>query len=242
MRLNKHQLIAIIAIICSILWIIVGPWLLTRFSILDLTATGQIGDTIGGITAPIIGLVSAVLIYLSFTAQIRANEIIQEEAKITNTMAIQEANFTYIIEEFERVKLKFEKVEYFIKFSSYNAEGFLALNKVTEDIAKFFLGETKQWDFTDGLKKADYAIQTYALFISEVSNLDLSENQRKIIQSKIWLYFAENVNESVQKMSSWNISKPEKEKSDYVHRAYALKFRTYDIIFRMGGFRESLPS
>lgn len=37
--------------------------------------TGPIGDTIGGITAPIIGFLSAILVYLAFKAQIKANEI-----------------------------------------------------------------------------------------------------------------------------------------------------------------------
>lgn len=41
----------------------------------DFSQTGQIGDTIGGITAPIINVIGAILIYLSFKAQIRANKI-----------------------------------------------------------------------------------------------------------------------------------------------------------------------
>lgn len=42
----------------------------------DLTDKGSIGDAIGGITAPIIGILGAVLVYLSFTSQVSANNLI----------------------------------------------------------------------------------------------------------------------------------------------------------------------
>lgn len=45
----------------------------------DLTDTGQIGDTIGGITAPIINIIGAILVYSSFIEQNRANKIQSEQ-------------------------------------------------------------------------------------------------------------------------------------------------------------------
>ena len=54
------------------------PIVLTRaaiLSIFDFSYTGEIGDTIGGITAPFVGLVSAYLIYKAFTVQVEANKI-----------------------------------------------------------------------------------------------------------------------------------------------------------------------
>lgn len=50
----------------GILVILILPWILTHNSwILDFTQTGQIGDTVGGITAPINGLLGAILIYIT---------------------------------------------------------------------------------------------------------------------------------------------------------------------------------
>jgi hypothetical protein len=59
---------------CAILTL---PWLLTRtwVSVIDFSSTGQIGDTIGGITAPFVGLLSALLIYRAFVVQVKANTI-----------------------------------------------------------------------------------------------------------------------------------------------------------------------
>ena|SRR5579859_7790244 len=54
------------------------PILLTRaatMAIFDFSHSGEIGDTIGGITAPFVGLVSAYLVYRAFIVQVDANKI-----------------------------------------------------------------------------------------------------------------------------------------------------------------------
>ena len=45
----------------------------------DLTDKGTLGDAIGGITAPIIGIIGAMLVYLSFRAQVRANQLLSNQ-------------------------------------------------------------------------------------------------------------------------------------------------------------------
>lgn len=45
----------------------------------DLTDKGTIGDAIGGITAPIIGIIGAILVYLSFRSQVRANQLLSNQ-------------------------------------------------------------------------------------------------------------------------------------------------------------------
>ena len=40
---------------------------------------GEVGDVIGGITSPIVGIIGAVLVYFALQAQISANEIIQQQ-------------------------------------------------------------------------------------------------------------------------------------------------------------------
>ncbi len=55
---------------------VIAPIVLTQPALtywMDFRQTGQIGDTIGGITAPIVNLIGAVLIYFSFKEQIKAN-------------------------------------------------------------------------------------------------------------------------------------------------------------------------
>lgn len=55
--------------------ILILPIFLTQlpFSFFDFSETGQIGDTIGGITAPFIGVIAGYLTFLAFHEQYRAN-------------------------------------------------------------------------------------------------------------------------------------------------------------------------
>lgn len=71
----------VVLIIGSVLTVI-SPWLLTQqwfgqfFKFGE--ATGPIGDTVGGLTAPIIGLMSAILVYLTLHEQVKANGMQRE--------------------------------------------------------------------------------------------------------------------------------------------------------------------
>ncbi len=77
-----------VIVIVFIVWVIISPILFTQFSIISFSndgSTGQIGDTIGGITAPAIGLLSAILLYLALTKQIENNNIIVHESNFRTT-------------------------------------------------------------------------------------------------------------------------------------------------------------
>ena len=92
---NKGYLIAILVI--GALGILFGPWLFTRPCIfgwqsMDFTQTGTIGDTIGGITAPIVGFVSILLLWWTLKEQLDFNtkqdKINQEQQKFNDANII----------------------------------------------------------------------------------------------------------------------------------------------------------
>jgi len=62
--------------------VVIAPFILTSPSIFkgfDFTHTGEIGDTIGGITAPIVNLLAAVLVYFALKAQTQANLMVYDQ-------------------------------------------------------------------------------------------------------------------------------------------------------------------
>lgn len=61
------------------------------WDLFDFSNTGEIGDTIGGITSPFINLFAAYLIFKSFMAQVKANEEVQVQIK--NSQIEFEDNF-----------------------------------------------------------------------------------------------------------------------------------------------------
>lgn len=82
---KKEQIKKTLKIGKTLLWIgipicLLSPIIFTQYSgIADFTTTGNIGDTIGGITAPFINILGAILVFLALKAQIQANLIIQDQ-------------------------------------------------------------------------------------------------------------------------------------------------------------------
>lgn len=72
---NKFCICLIVAIVLVIA-ISFLPYLLTStsYSVVDFTNSGQIGDTIGGIMGPFIAIIAALLTFLAFWVQFKANQ------------------------------------------------------------------------------------------------------------------------------------------------------------------------
>lgn len=87
----------IVGIISVLVLIIAVPYLFTQFSLgVSFEKTGQIGDTIGGITAPFVNLLAAYLVYKSFSAQIQANANQREDHNKQMEQIRKEYQFNYI--------------------------------------------------------------------------------------------------------------------------------------------------
>ena len=82
---KKKQITKTLKVGNILLWVgvpfcLLTPLIFTRsLGYFDFTNTGNIGDTIGGITAPFINILGAILVFLALKAQIQANLIVQEQ-------------------------------------------------------------------------------------------------------------------------------------------------------------------
>lgn len=98
---NIEWLLAIFAILA-----IISPLLFTRpWTGIDFTTTGQIGETIGGLTAPILNFLTIVLLYLALKEQIEANRIQKDNEKTRRDYDIVFTQFANLKQEFENIKL-----------------------------------------------------------------------------------------------------------------------------------------
>lgn len=103
--MNRQKKIIWYIVIGSVVAIILAPYLLTRSNVCGLSflSTGEIGDTIGGITSPIVGIVSIVLLAYTLIEQLNFNvkqvqlqrqeqfkatffQLLQEQREITNSL------------------------------------------------------------------------------------------------------------------------------------------------------------
>lgn len=71
----KDRTNSIMIVVAALILSLPALFTQTGISIFDFSKYGQVGDTIGGTTAPFVGLISAYLIYKAFIAQINANRI-----------------------------------------------------------------------------------------------------------------------------------------------------------------------
>lgn len=98
---------------------LISPYLLTRPSYFtkgfDFTTSGQIGDTIGGLTSPIINLISALLIYFSFREQNKANEIQKIAIHAESIKTEQQREIDFLTRQIELVDSKLDSFEYLEK-------------------------------------------------------------------------------------------------------------------------------
>lgn len=87
--------VALIVLIIGVIGIVAAPFLFTTNGF-SLAETGDIGDTIGGITAPISSLVGSVLVFLALKGQIVANKITQEQIREQQQEEQRKKEITYV--------------------------------------------------------------------------------------------------------------------------------------------------
>ncbi len=164
---------SMLIIVCGgLLGIFTIPWLFASFA--NYTNSGEIGDTIGGTTAPFIGLLSAVLVYRALQAQIKANEIIQKQ-----------------IEKQEKESAERQKHENFMKmYEAYVRV--LGDKKLVESVRPNIILETIS--LQDMLKRENKPLEFEQEFEQESKTLDLGKrlkNRFKNIENRIVSEFVE---------------------------------------------------
>lgn len=101
-NLDKY---AIIIIILFIIVIGLSPYIFTQsWTNINFTDTGNIGSTIGGITAPFIGVLSALLVFLSFRAQINANRYQIQSIELERKNRELDNEITFLYHRLEEIK------------------------------------------------------------------------------------------------------------------------------------------
>jgi len=105
-QIQKPLYIAKIVLFIGIPFCLLTPILFTQdWGLLDFTNTGNIGDTIGGITAPFTNILAAILVFLAFRAQISANLSLQEQIEQQNLEKKNEIERLQISQLYENVTI-----------------------------------------------------------------------------------------------------------------------------------------
>lgn len=148
----------------GIFLIFLSLYIFTRpviFASWNFTETGQIGDTIGGISGPIINLIGAYLVYISFQAQIEANRIQATALKDEKERIRLENIFQKQISQFDDIKTTLRELEFVVELApDWSHEGGYSTNAPL-----IFKGLNALNEYTNRLLRPDsYGRQTYETY------------------------------------------------------------------------------
>jgi uncharacterized membrane protein len=171
-------------------WVVIGiaglslalPFILTRSAIwagFDFSQTGQIGDTIGGITAPILGLLSAILLFVSIKEQQKNNKIQSDQFRSNLMIAFYEPiikNWELFLNDEDKIKTKGNLINLSLSYVEKRAN-----NEDIGDIRVYI--EKHLFDFV--------RYNNLLYLVLEIKDADLDEKTKSILLRKLAGYFLE---------------------------------------------------
>lgn len=164
-------------IIGLLLLVVVSPYLLTQFSgIIPFNAeSGAIGDTIGGITAPLVNILGAILIFISFQEQVKAN-----------TQQIENQNIDRFRNDYEEIKKEFHLVGFNKEEIHENLNNIVFESPI--DVYCRDLEIRKEGNITFEYQ-FKYVLHLIQYFIEELENSNLHEQNKKLFIKKIYQFY-----------------------------------------------------
>lgn len=192
-KLPKSQKRALIALFAGVLLILFAPTVITSFSILgiDFLNTGQIGDTIGGITSPISGIMGSILVYLALVEQVKANEIINIQLKENRIEQDQKKKIDYYRETIHALRediLSFSTTyqqKNFRNTGSIIQHGVEALATELQNLKNYVFNSHHKLDTDPKLNQIKEVLNTFELLIFELESDDLSVIETRNLIQKI---------------------------------------------------------
>jgi hypothetical protein len=137
----------------------------------DLSDKGGIGDAIGGITAPVIGLLGAILVFISFISQVRANSLISNHNE-----------FKLVIDLISELK---QDINYLYERRNWENNIVNSINEIspTNNIRTPFLNELYNNDIKNVpavfKRKLLYILKEYEFLIRRIESLAKLNNEDK---------------------------------------------------------------
>lgn len=185
----------IIILICGILLLtIAAPLIFTQFcSPISFDAnSGAIGDTIGGITAPFISFIGAILIYISFEEQVKYNK-----------QQIENQNIDRFRNDYEEIKNEFNDVS--IENSEINST---LLDKKFESPIEIYYEDlklSKEGNITFEFH-FKYVLFLIKYFIEEVESSNLDTRNKIMFIKKIYQFYYARLKYHLDNINEFSVS------------------------------------
>ena len=203
--LNKQNIVLLVILI---LLCLTGMLIFTnnaQWSRFNFGKPSEIGDTIGGITAPIINIISAILVFSTIKLQIDTNKNQFEE--IADQIQNQEKNRNFLIYNEE-----LRNIENYYKDISYeNSVSFVAISESMADLKLMTSGTRRNFGkkinlINTILKSRIYILTNLSSITGALLNKDLHDNERELLSNKTLRFYNAHLKEYDEQLISIKLS------------------------------------
>jgi hypothetical protein len=171
---------------------VISPFIFTlgaRLKIFDFYDTGQIGDTIGGLTAPVIGLLNAVLLYWTLRRQDELIDLQNRQRNEDKFEALFNRKFELISSLLKSLKLTigFESTADFVELTEHTSKVYKGENailmatgmfSIQNDLLHYHKIEGLEW--ASFMNKVNQIVVEVTWVLSENLNTSFSIQRKKI--------------------------------------------------------------
>lgn len=205
-------------LIVGVILILFSPFILTRsLGIIEFSGTGEIGDTIGGITAPIASIIGSILVYYALKAQIDANAIVQKQLNVQKNADYERKIVDYLTNLLSMIREEINGFEYLETKRKINKEG----EKKTESLIKGSDAIFKFLDLylfkryrdnenllyqIDHIKRLKYLLILIEKFLQNVIEEPISEKDKEYLISILRYIYKTKIKPHFDYQKNWSES------------------------------------
>ncbi|MDX2173911.1 MAG: hypothetical protein SFY56_12385 [Bacteroidota bacterium] len=160
------------------------------YSFFNFGKTGPIGDTIGGITAPFINFIGAVLVYFSFQQQIKANEIQKDSLKEEVKRNENERKYNSIIHDINNLRTDINDFQFSRQIEYYGTPALFEFKKYCSLSNKKTLEDLIP---TPTFMSFYFLIASTDNILTKIINSNIEESDKKDLQEKLIYLFSSKI-------------------------------------------------
>uniref|UniRef100_UPI003A8DDA50 hypothetical protein n=1 Tax=Gelidibacter japonicus TaxID=1962232 RepID=UPI003A8DDA50 len=140
MEKDKRKNYSKILLIVGTLLMIIAPIIFTYLFKINISESAEIGETIGGITSPVVSLIGAILLYYALSAQIDSNKLLAEQIEEDRVKERKQNEEEHISQLYQFFSKNIEEYTYELKNTDGSLsnifKGSIALHYFVEFIQK----------------------------------------------------------------------------------------------------------
>ncbi|MEW5797761.1 MAG: hypothetical protein AB1728_02035 [Bacteroidota bacterium] len=155
----------------------------------NLSSYANVGDTIGGITAPIIGLLGVLLVYFSFKEQSRANDIQIKALNEETRRNINSQEFNVLLDLYKQIKSDYDSIYFSSKVAKITRplHGRKAINSFTDKLKVYY--KNAQFLANPFYRDYRFLVNELTMLVGRIKASNIDKKDSELLMSLISFFY-----------------------------------------------------